>query len=90
MPCCCSEISSLGEIGRGAALLFDPHDSGAIADALKRILEDAELRAELRELEAELEEILADIVRLNRELMELYEKGTTVNDIALHKRYINN
>ena len=50
----------------------------------------AELRAELRELEAELEEILADIVRLNRELMELYEKGTTVNDIALHKRYINN
>ena len=47
MPCCCSEISSLGEIGRGAALLFDPHDSGAIADALKRILEDAELRAEL-------------------------------------------
>ena len=50
----------------------------------------AELRAELRELEAELEKILEDIVRLNRELMELYEKGTTANDIAVHKRYINN
>ncbi|MBR5091329.1 MAG: flagellar FliJ family protein, partial [Ruminiclostridium sp.] len=50
----------------------------------------AELRAELREMEAELEKILEDIVRLNRELMELYEKGTTANDIAVHKRYINN
>ena len=47
VPCCCSEITSLGEIGRGAALLFDPRDVDAIADALKRILEDAQLRAEL-------------------------------------------
>lgn len=49
----------------------------------------AELRAELRQMEAELEKILEEIVRLNRELMELYEKGTTANDIAVHKRYIN-
>ncbi len=50
----------------------------------------AELRAELQEMEAELEKILEDIVRLNRELMELYRNGTTANDIAVHKRYINN
>ena len=50
----------------------------------------AELRAELRELESELQKILEDIARLNRELMELYKKGTTANDIAVHKRYINN
>ena len=50
----------------------------------------AELRVELQEMEAELEKILEDIVRLNRELMELYQKGTTANDIAVHKRYINN
>ena len=50
----------------------------------------AELRAELQEMEAELEKILEDIARLNRELMELYRNGTTANDIAVHKRYINN
>ncbi len=50
----------------------------------------AELRTELRELEAELEHILEEIVKLNRDLSELYERGTTANDIAVHKRYINN
>ncbi len=50
----------------------------------------AELRAELRQMEAELEKILEELVKLNRDLMELYEKGTTANDIAVHKRYINN
>lgn len=47
VPCCCSEGSSLGEIGRGAALLFDPRDPAAIARALTRILREPELRAEL-------------------------------------------
>ena len=49
VPCCCSEVSSLGEIGRGAALLFDPRDPDAIAGALARILGEPELRAELVE-----------------------------------------
>ena len=48
-PCACSETSSLGEIGRGAALLFDPEDSAAIADAMARLLSDAALREGLRE-----------------------------------------
>lgn len=49
----------------------------------------AELRAELAQLEAELEDILEELARLNRELMAMYEKGTTPADIALHKRYLN-
>ena len=47
IPCACSDCSSLRELGTGAALLFDPTDADAIADALKRILESPELRAEL-------------------------------------------
>ena len=47
IPCACSDCSSLAELGRGAALLFDPKDPDAIADALKRLLESPELRAEL-------------------------------------------
>ena len=49
VPCACSETSSLGEIGRGAALLFDPEASDAIADAMLRLLTDSALRDELRE-----------------------------------------
>ncbi len=39
-PCCCSNNSSLGEFGKGAALLFDPTDVDAIRDAMQTILED--------------------------------------------------
>ncbi|MBQ9338578.1 MAG: glycosyltransferase family 4 protein [Lentisphaeria bacterium] len=49
VPCCCSSGSSLGEIGRGAALLFDPLDPDAIAAALTRLLSEPELRAKLIE-----------------------------------------
>ena len=49
VPCACSATSSLGELGQGAALLFDPEDSAAIADALKRLLGDDKLRGELKE-----------------------------------------
>ena len=49
IPSCCSEGSSLGEVGRGAALLFDPLDPDAIAAALKRLLSEPELRKELVE-----------------------------------------
>jgi glycosyltransferase involved in cell wall biosynthesis len=49
VPCCCSDCSSLSEVGRGAALLFDPNAPDAIAAALKRLLTEPELRAELVE-----------------------------------------
>ncbi len=47
VPCCASKTSSLGEIGRGAALLFDPASPEAIAEALTDILSSPEKAAEL-------------------------------------------
>lgn len=47
VPCGCSDCSSLGEIGKGAALLFDPRDPGAIAEVLAKLLGDSDARAEL-------------------------------------------
>jgi glycosyltransferase involved in cell wall biosynthesis len=44
----CSDASSLPEVAGEAALLFDPADGGAIADALRRLLEDGALREQLR------------------------------------------
>ena len=49
VPCACSNNSSLGELGKGAALLFDPNDVDAIADALKQLLGSPELRRQLIE-----------------------------------------
>ena len=39
-PCCCSDNSSLGEIGKDAALLFPSEDIDAIRDAMQKILEN--------------------------------------------------
>ncbi len=49
----------------------------------------AELRGDLNRLQGELEDILEELARLNRELIEKYEQGTTPLDISLHKRYIS-
>lgn len=46
-PVVTSNISSLPEVVGDAALLIDPMDAGAIADAIDRILNDPALRAEL-------------------------------------------
>ena len=43
-----SNVSSLPEVVGDAALLIDPYDAGAIADAMRRVLTDAALRADLR------------------------------------------
>jgi len=49
VPVACSNTSSLPEIVGEAALTFDPMDVQAIAAALSRLLNDASLRAELRQ-----------------------------------------
>ena len=49
IPCACSNDTSLGELGKDAALLFDPYDADAIAEALKRLLSEPELRENLIE-----------------------------------------
>jgi glycosyltransferase involved in cell wall biosynthesis len=48
VPVACSNASSLPEVAGDAALLFDPRDESAIAQALRRLLDDPELREHLR------------------------------------------
>lgn len=49
-PVVCSNTSSLPEVVGEAALTFDPTDDAAIAEALRRIVKDKELQAQLRTL----------------------------------------
>jgi glycosyltransferase involved in cell wall biosynthesis len=48
VPVACSNASSLPEVAGDAALLFDPLDETAIAEALRRLLNDLALRERLR------------------------------------------
>ena len=50
VPVACSNASSLPEVAGQAALMFDPHDEEQIAQALRRLLADGELRERLRAL----------------------------------------
>lgn len=47
LPVACSNVTSLPEQVGDAALLFDPHDTHAIADAMHRLYRDEELRTDL-------------------------------------------
>ncbi len=47
VPAACSAIEPLAGIAADAALLFDPHDTVAMSDALERITEDTILRERL-------------------------------------------
>ena len=47
LPCACSNNSSLGELGQGAAELFDPASVQEIAVAMQKILSDKDYQAEL-------------------------------------------
>jgi len=51
MRCACpvltSTVSSLPEVAGDAALLVDPHDPEAMAEAMARLASDAQLRADL-------------------------------------------
>jgi glycosyltransferase involved in cell wall biosynthesis len=49
LPVACSNAAALPEVAGDAALLFDPHDIGAITDAVRRLLDDAPLREQLIE-----------------------------------------
>jgi glycosyltransferase involved in cell wall biosynthesis len=50
VPVACSDASALPEVAGAAALLFNPIDEPAIAEALGRLLDDAQLRERLRTL----------------------------------------
>jgi len=47
VPVACSNVTSLPEVAGEAALLFDPHDETAIAEALERLLRDRALTERL-------------------------------------------
>lgn len=47
IPCACSSTSSLGEIGKDAALLFNPEEPSEICDAIAKILSDDRTRRHL-------------------------------------------
>jgi glycosyltransferase involved in cell wall biosynthesis len=49
VPVACADASSLPEVAGGAALLFDPHDEGEMAQAIERLLGDPALARSLRE-----------------------------------------
>lgn len=46
-PVCAGDTSSLPEVGGDAALYFDPHDTGAMGEALRAVARDAALREEM-------------------------------------------
>jgi len=48
-PVITSNVSSLPEVVGDAALMIDPYEPSAIAEAMQRVLTDAALRADLRE-----------------------------------------
>jgi glycosyltransferase involved in cell wall biosynthesis len=47
VPVACSDRGALAEVAGDAALLFDPGDQQAVTSAIRRLLRDRELRAEL-------------------------------------------
>ncbi len=46
IPCACSSTSSLGELGEGCAILFNPEDTFDITEALRKLLTDTSGNAE--------------------------------------------
>jgi glycosyltransferase involved in cell wall biosynthesis len=46
-PVVCSNVSSLPEVAGDAALLVDPRDTGSIAEAMARVLQDADLQRDM-------------------------------------------
>ena len=47
-PVVTSNVSATAEVAGDAALLIDPHDTGALAEAMWRVLSDGSLRTDLR------------------------------------------
>lgn len=47
LPVACSNVSAMPEVAGEAVLLFDPHDTGAIAATISSVLGDAALRERL-------------------------------------------
>ena len=74
LPVACSTATSLPDLAGDAAILFDPEDAAAIADAVLRLWTDAELRA--------------DLVERGRERSELFSFDRTARLFRAHYRRV--
>jgi len=72
-PVLTSNVSSLPEVAGGAALLVDPRETDAIADALVAVLSDDGLRASLRARGLERARAFS-LERMGRETLQVYER----------------
>ena len=73
VPVVTSETSSLPEVAGEAAMLVDPYNSGEIAAAMRRVLEDTGLAGELRQRGLE-QAAQFSWARTARETIAVYEK----------------
>ena len=76
LPCACSNNSSLGELGRGAAELFSPESPREIAQAMERILSDPEYQNELARKGME-KAALFSWEKTAQSLIDIYQKKIT-------------
>jgi len=72
-PVVCSNASSLPEVGGDAARYFDPYDVAAMAEAIRVVWTDADLRAEMREQGLE-QAARFSWKRAAQETLSLYER----------------
>ncbi|MCU1447877.1 MAG: glycosyltransferase family 4 protein [Acidimicrobiales bacterium] len=77
VPVACSDASSLPEVSGGAALLFDPTSTEAIAAACRRLLQDPLLREEL-------------VLRGRARAAELTWEKTARSTLAVYRRALAN
>jgi glycosyltransferase involved in cell wall biosynthesis len=81
IPVVASNISSMPEVAGEAALLIDPYDVAALAEALRRLLTDEALRADL--VSRGFRQV-ADFTwtRAARQLIEVYRQLSSDRDLA--------
>ena len=75
LPCACSNNSSLGELGNGAAELFEPDSVASISEAMKKILSDPAYQRELA-AKGEVRAAQFSWKKTAEELVKIYNRKT--------------
>lgn len=79
-PVVTSDVSSMPEVAGGAAVLVDPEDADAIADGVRQVLENTELRRDLRERGPEQALRFSAEVVVPR-LLEIYQRAVQRSNV---------
>lgn len=82
-PVVTSTISSLPEAGAGLALIVDPHNVEALAEALQKALNDASLREKCRAMAPTITERFS-AAAMARQTIAVYEQVATISCSAAH------